>query len=191
LTDAVENGSVDVSFMPVDDERLKRIAFGPNYVLGESTYMVTAATGAKTVDDVDKPGMRIIGVANTTTIRAAARKLKNTKIIAATSVEEAVGLLRDGKADAFALSRDSLPVYVKQVPGSRMVDGQFQQIGIAIAVAKGKPAALSAVTAFIEEAKKNGTVREAFERAGLSHLDVARKRSLTSPLACRAVGAIP
>ena len=50
-------------------------------------------------------------------------------------------MLRDGKADAFALSRDSLPTYVKQIPGSRMVDGAFQQIGIAIAVAKGKPAA--------------------------------------------------
>src|SRR5437763_1382816 len=38
-TDALEAGSVDVAFMPVDEERKKRIAFGPNYVLGESTYM--------------------------------------------------------------------------------------------------------------------------------------------------------
>ena len=172
-TDAVENGTVDVSFMPVDDERLKRIAFGPNYVLGESTYMVTAGTGAKTVDDVDKPGMRIIGVANTTTIRAAARKLKNTKIIAATSVEEAVGLLRDGKADAFALSRDTLPTYVKQVPGSYMVDGAFHQVAVAIAVAKGKPAALAAVTEFLTEAKKNGTVRQIFDKHGLKDAQVA------------------
>ena len=36
-TDALEAGSVDVAFMPVDEERRKRIAFGPNYVLGEST----------------------------------------------------------------------------------------------------------------------------------------------------------
>src|SRR3954470_16458312 len=34
-TDALEAGSVDVAFMPVDEERKKRIAFGPNYVLGE------------------------------------------------------------------------------------------------------------------------------------------------------------
>ena len=69
--DALEAGKVDVSFMPVDEDRKKRIAFGPDYVLAESTYMVTAASGAKTVEDVDKPGMRVIGIASTATIRLA------------------------------------------------------------------------------------------------------------------------
>jgi polar amino acid transport system substrate-binding protein len=110
--------------------------------------------------------MRVIGIANTTTIRAATRTLKNTTISPVTSVDDAVAAMRDGKADAFALSRDSLPTYVKQVPGSRMTDGAFQQIGIAIAVAKGKPAALAAVTAFMDEAKKSGIVRRALDRAG-------------------------
>jgi polar amino acid transport system substrate-binding protein len=172
-TDAVESGAVDVSFMPVDEERKKRIAFGPNYVLGESTYMVTAATAAKTVEDVDKANMRVIGIANTTTIRAATQKLKNTKIVAVTSVEEAVALLRDGKADAFALSRDTLPTYVKQVPGSRMVDGAFHQVAVAIAVAKGKPAALAAITEFMDEAKKSGLVRRAFDKHGFKENPVA------------------
>jgi polar amino acid transport system substrate-binding protein len=168
-TDALEAGNVDVAFMPVDEERRKRIAFGPNYVLGESTYMATTASGAKTVDEVDRAGMRVIGIANTTTIRAAGRTLKNTTITAVPSVQEAVALLRDGKADAFALSRDSLPTYVKQIPGSRVVDGAFQQIGIAIAVAKGKPAALAAVTEFMDEAKKTGVVRRALDSAGFEN----------------------
>jgi polar amino acid transport system substrate-binding protein len=165
-TDAVEAGTVNVSFMPADEERKKRIAFGPDYVRAESTYMVTAATDARNVEDVDKPGIRVIGIANTTTIRAAERTLKNTRISPVPSVEEAVAMLRDGKADAFALSRDSLPTYVKQIPGSRMVDGAFQQIGIAIAVAKNKPAALAAVTEFMTAAKTDGTVRRALDRAG-------------------------
>lgn len=165
-TDATESGAVDVSFMPVDEERRKRVAFGPNYVLAESTYMATAASGAKTVEDVDRPGMRVIGIANTTTIRAAGRSLKNTTISPVTSVDDAVTAMRDGKADAFALSRDSLPTYVKQIPGSRITDGAFQRMGIAIAVAKGKPHALAAVTEFLEDAKKNGTVRNALDRAG-------------------------
>jgi len=165
-TDALEAGSVDVAFMPVDEERRKRIAFGPSYVLGESTYMATAASGAKILDEVDRAGMRVIGIANTTTIRAAGRTLKNTTIAPVASVQEAVALLRDGKADAFALSRDSLPTYVKRIPGSRMVDGAFQQIGIAIAVAKGKPAALGAVTEFMDEAKRTGVVRRALDNAG-------------------------
>lgn len=172
-TDATESGAVDVSFMPVDEERKNRVAFGPAYVQGESTYMVTAASGAKTVADVDKPGMRVIGIANTTTIRAAGRTLKNTTISPVTSVGDAVAAMRDGKADAFALSRDTLPPYLAQVPGSRITDGAFQTINVAIAVAKGKPAALAAVTEFLNEAKRDGSVRRIFDKHGLKEAAVA------------------
>jgi polar amino acid transport system substrate-binding protein len=172
-TDATESGAVDVSFMPVDEERKNRVAFGPTYVQGENTYMVTAVTGAKTVEDVDKPGMRVVGIANTTTIRAAGRTLTNTTITPVTSVSDAVAAMRDGKADAFALSRDTLPTYVKQVPGSHMVDGAFQKISVAIAVAKGKPAALAAVTEYLTEAKKSGLVRRVFDKHGLTDSPVA------------------
>jgi polar amino acid transport system substrate-binding protein len=167
-TDAVESGAVDVSFMPIDEERRKRLAVGPDYVRAESTYMVTAASGAKTVEDVDKPGMRVIGIANTTTIRAAGRTLKNTTISAVTSVDDALKAMRDGTADAFALGRDSLPPYVKQVPGARITDGHFQQMGIAIAVQKGKAQALAAITAFMNAAKKDGTVRDALDKGGFA-----------------------
>ena len=172
-TDAVESGAVDVSFMPVDEERKRRIAFGPNYVLGESTYLVTAALSARTVEEVDRPGARVIGIANTTTIRAATRALKNTAIVPVASVGEAVALLRDGEADAFALSRDSLPPYMKQVPGSRITAGAFQEIGVAIAIQKGKPAALAAITAFMIEAKQNGVVRRALDEAGYPDIAIA------------------
>jgi polar amino acid transport system substrate-binding protein len=173
LVDALEEGRIDLSFMPVDEERKQRIAFGPAYFLVESTYMVTETSGITKVDEVDRPGVRVVGIANTTTIRAAGRTLKNTTIRAAQSIGEAVEMLSGGKADAFALSRDSLPPFVARLPGSRIVEGGFQQTGIAIAVAKGRPEALVAVTAFLDRAKNSGAVRRAFDRAGLSHLAVA------------------
>ena len=173
LVDALEAGRIDVSFMPVDDERRKRIDFGPVYFQVESTYMVTQASGIKTLDEVDRPGVRVVGIANTTTIRAAGRTLKNTTVKAAQSIGEAIEMMTGGKADAFALSRDSLPPFVAKLPGSRIVEGGFQFTGVAIAVAKGKPEALATVTAFLEKAKTSGAVRRAFDRAGLSHLDVA------------------
>ena len=45
LTDALASAAIDVAFMPVDEERKKRLEFGPAYCLVESTYMVTAASG--------------------------------------------------------------------------------------------------------------------------------------------------
>ena len=75
LTDELEAGNIDVSFMPVDEERKKRIAFGPVYFLVESTYLATGASGIKKVEEVDRAGVRVVGIANTTTIRAAGRSL--------------------------------------------------------------------------------------------------------------------
>ena len=173
LTDALANGDIDVSFMPMDDERRKRIDFGPAYFLVESTYMTTGASGITHVDQVDRAGVRVVGIADTTTIRAAGRSLKNTTIVAAPSIGEAMAMMKDGRAEAFALSRDSLPPYVTQLPDSRIVDGGFQQTGVAIAVPKGRPDALAYVSAFLEQAKKDGTVRRAFDAAGLKALDVA------------------
>jgi polar amino acid transport system substrate-binding protein len=105
VTDATESGAIDVAFMPVDEERKKRVDLGPAYFIIESTYLVTGASGIKTVAEVDRPDVRVVGIANTTTIRAAGRSLKNTSISAATSVDEAMAMLRYGRADAFALSR--------------------------------------------------------------------------------------
>src|SRR5258708_35398287 len=90
VTDATESGAIDVAFMPVDAERRKRVDFGPAYFIIESTYLVTGPSGIKTVADVDRPDVRVVGIANTTTIRAAGRSLKNTSISAATSVDEAM-----------------------------------------------------------------------------------------------------
>ncbi len=173
LVDLLEAGRIDVSFMPVDEERKKRIDFGPVYFLVESTYMVTEVSGLRKVDDVDQPGIRVVGIAGTTTIRAAARALKQTTITAAQSIGEAVEMLTGGKADAFALSRDSLPPFVAKLPGSRIVDGGFQLTGVAIAVPRARPDALAYVTTFLEKAKNSGVVRGAFNRAGLQHLMVA------------------
>ena len=173
VTDATESGAIDVAFMPVDEERRKRVDFGPMYYLVESTYMVTGASAIKTVAGVDRPNVRVVGIANTTTIRAAARTLKSTTISPVPSVEDAVAMLRDGKADAFALSRDSLPPFVAALPGSRIVDGGFQHTGIAIAVPKNRPQALAYVTAFLEGAKASGSVRRALDRAGFPNDPVA------------------
>ena len=65
-------------------------------------------------------------------------------------------MLTGGKADAFALSRDSLPPFVARLPGSRIVEGGFQLTGIAIAVPRARPDALAYVTAFLEKAKNSG-----------------------------------
>jgi polar amino acid transport system substrate-binding protein len=72
-----------------------------------------------------------------------------------------------------ALSREAVGGLVDALPGSRVLDGGFLNSTTAVAVAKNKPAALAAVTAFIEEAKGSGFIRRALDSMGLKTSQVA------------------
>jgi polar amino acid transport system substrate-binding protein len=172
-TEALRAGSIDVSFMPVDDTRRQLIDFGPGYYALESTYLVSTASGITNVAQVDRAGLRVVAIAGTTTFRASARTLKQTQPTTVPSVAEAVTLMRDGKADAFALSRDSLPAVMAQVPGSRIADGAFQKTLVAVAVPKGRPEELAAFSAWLTSAKASGLVRRVFDAHGLQSEAVA------------------
>jgi polar amino acid transport system substrate-binding protein len=173
LVDAMSSAAIDVTFMPIDDERRERVDFGPAYFIIESTYLVRAGSDITSLSEVDRPNVRVVGIANTATLRGAARSLKNTTIVAVKSVGEATEMLRAGTADAFALTHDALPPLAARLPGSRILDGSFLQTGIDIAVPKNRPNALAYVTAFMENAKASGIVRRAFDDAGLNDLVVA------------------
>jgi polar amino acid transport system substrate-binding protein len=173
ITEAADKDAWDVAFMPVDQERAKSVDFGPNYYIFESSYLVPADSAIKTIDDVNKPGVRVIGVANTTTGRAAEASLKFAKFTAFRSVPELIDELRAGRADAVALSRESLKNFSKQFPGSRVLPGAFWRTGVAVAVPKGQKARLAFVTNFLENAKVTGSVRRALDSAGLYEASVA------------------
>jgi polar amino acid transport system substrate-binding protein len=173
LTDALTNGALDVAFMPVDDERRKKLAIGPVYFIGQNTYLVRAGSGIRSIAEVDRPGVRVIGIANTTTIRGAATTLTKTKIEPAVSVDVALEMMRSGQADAFALTRDTLLSMSQKVPGSRVLDGAFREVSIAIVVPKGRPEALAYVSKWLELAKAAGVVRKAFDDSGFTKAEVA------------------
>ena len=173
LTDALTSGALDVAFMPVDDERRNKLAIGPVYFIGQNTYLVRAGSDIKTIAEVDRPGVRVIGIANTTTIRGAAATLSKTKIEPAVSVDVALEMMRSGQADAFALTRDTLLSMSQKVPGSRVLDGAFREVSIAIVVPKNRPEALAYVSKWLESAKASGVVRKAFDDSGFGNAEVA------------------
>jgi polar amino acid transport system substrate-binding protein len=176
LTDALSSGTIDVGFMPADSERRKRVDFSPAYFVIESTYLALGSD-IKTMADVDRPEVTVVGAEGSTTLRAAARSLRTAKVVPAKSIDEAMDLMRSGTAQAFALAHDSLPTLKKTLPGSRILDGAFQTTGVAIAVQKNRTAALAYVARFIEDAKASGIVRRAFNDAGLQSLPIAPPES--------------
>ena len=173
IQNSAASGKWDVTFMPVDEERKKFVDFGNAYHLLQSTYLVAPGSKLAKVDDANAPGVRIGGVANTATFRAAQRTAPKATFITVPGVDAAVAAMKAGEIDCIALSRESLSGLAAKIPGSRVLDGGFLNSSTAVAVPKGKPAALAYVTQFVEEAKASGLVRKAFDDANLKNSQVA------------------
>jgi polar amino acid transport system substrate-binding protein len=168
LTDAAVGGAWDVAFIPVDEERKKRVDFGSAHIVLQSTYLVAPNSPILTLADADKAGVRVVGVENTATARAAARSLKNVTMAHVKTADELFEMLKTGKADAIAQSRESLTALSAKVPGSRVLDGAFLNSYVAVATPKGKPTALAYASAFVDAAIASGSVRRALDKNGMT-----------------------
>jgi len=173
VTDAVAKGECDLAFMPQDAERAKRVDFGPAYYLIESTYLVPAGSAIRNIDDVNQPGRRIVAISNTTTARSARRTAPKASVEEVPSVDQMTEMARHGQGDAFALSHDSFAGLLPKLPGARVLSGNFQQTGIAVAVPKERPAALKIASELLRSAKTSGLVRRALDAAGFKDALVA------------------
>ena len=173
VTDAVANGTCDVGFMPQDASRAARVAFGPPYTMIESTYLVPAGSTVQRIAEIDRAGMRIVAIANTTTMRSARRTAPLAGVEELAGVDLMTEMARTGQGDAFALSADSFAGLLPKLPGARVLPGHFQQTGISLAVPKGRPAALKLASELLQEAKRSGAVRRALDAAGFRDAVVA------------------
>jgi polar amino acid transport system substrate-binding protein len=173
ITDVVASGACDVGFMPQDAEREKKVDFGPAYYFIESTYLVPAGSPIQSIDEVNRPGVRIVGISNTTTVRSAKRTAPNASVSDVPSVDEMAELARTGQGDAFAMTHDSFAGLLSKLPGARVLPGNFQKTGICVAVPKGRAAALKVMSGLLDTAKAFGVVRHALDAAGFKDAVVA------------------
>jgi polar amino acid transport system substrate-binding protein len=139
----------------------------------QSTYLVAPGSSIQKLEDVNREGVRIAGVANTATGRASAVFAPKAATITVAGVDAGVALIKSGGADAIALSRESLAGLAGQIPGARVLDGGFLNSTTAVAVPRGRPRARAFVTEFIEAAKASGDVRKAMDAVGLTNSMVA------------------
>jgi polar amino acid transport system substrate-binding protein len=167
ITDAAANDEWDVTFVPIDAERARKMSFGPIYNAADATFIVRAGSPITTFEQLDQPGVKVAAVADTTTMRGAARALKNATVVGYQSVDEIIGLLNRGGIDAFANLRDQLVPLASRLPGTRVLPGAFQQTKTAIAVPLGRPDALTYASSFLEDVKKHGFLRRCLDQHGL------------------------
>ncbi|MBI5111250.1 MAG: ABC transporter substrate-binding protein [Rhodovulum sp.] len=158
----------DVAFMAIDPVRAADLDFTPPYVLIEASCVVREDSPLRTIDDVDQPGVRIAGARGSAYDLHLSRTLKHATLVHLPSGPEArAAFLRDG-LEAVAGVRQELVAFAASHPGLRVMDGRFVGIEQAVAVPKGRTAALAFLTGLVDEMKRSGLVARELAASGQS-----------------------
>jgi len=175
LIAGAKSGEWDVALTGIVPERAAVMDFSAPYMELEQGYLVRAGVAIATASDVDKAGVRI-GVAEKSGADLyLSRTLKNATLVRVKNFVElyALGSAKAADVHVIATGKPGLFATAAKAPGSRVLDGRIFVEPIGMGVPKGRAAAAVYVGKFVEEAKAEGLVKSAIERAGLRGVVVA------------------
>ena len=175
LIECLKAGACDAGFLGFTQARTKLVDYATPHIMVPFTYLVPANSPIRTVDDADKPGMRIAAVRNHASTHALHDVIRFATMIEVEIPDQAFELVRSGKADAYASPRPPILEYARELPGSRVLDGHYGANIQAIAFAKGKTERLAYVSAFVEEARTSGLIQKSIDQAGERGIVVYRE----------------
>lgn len=157
----------DVAFFGPNPEREAVLNFTPALLVIEHGYLVPAGSPIATIDAVDRPGTRIGAPQGGSVNAFLARTVKQATVVASPSVPAGADMLKSGKVDVFAANKANLFELSDKLPGSRVLDGRIGIDEVAIALPKGREAGMAHLRKYADDAKSEGLVTAAVQRAGL------------------------
>jgi len=173
LADQAGQDVWDIGLIGAEPARAEKIAFTAAYAEIEATYLVPAGSPLASIQDVDKPGVRIAVTARSAYDLWLERNIKQATLVRSDSLDAAAEQFVDEKLDALAGLRPRLLADVKKLAGARILDGQFTAVQQAVGTARANVEAAAFLRDFVEEAKASGLVASFIERHKVSGLSVA------------------
>src|SRR5258707_2773703 len=164
LADAVKAGAWDVAFLGNEPTRASEIAFSAAYLEIEAGYLVPAGSPIRTIEDVDREGVRVAVSAKSAYDLYLTRNLQRAKLFRAPTVDASYELFVSDKLDALAGLKPRLVMDAEKLPGSRVLEGRFSAVQQSIATPQGRTAGAKYIREFAEDAKASGFVAKAMAR---------------------------
>jgi polar amino acid transport system substrate-binding protein len=173
LADAVKAGAWDVAFLGNEPQRAAEIAFSPAYLEIEATYLVPAGSKIRTIDEVDRPGVRIATAVNSAYDLYLSRNLKHATLVRANAIQGSYDVFVKDKLDVLSGLKPRLLDDAKTLPGSRVLEGRFTVVQQSVGTPQGRPAAAGYLGEFAEDVKTSGFVAQAIARHKVRGVAVA------------------
>ena len=167
VADAADSDVWDIGLIGAEPARAERIAFSSAYVEIEATYLVPAGSPFRHIDDVDRPDVRIAVSNRSAYDLYLTRMLKHAELHRAKGLAGTVELFTGKKLDALAGLRPALNEDVKNLPGTRILDGRFTTVQQAVGTQLENTKAAAFLQNFVMEVRKSGVVASLIERHGV------------------------
>ena len=176
LADAAPSGVWDVGFLGAEPQRANEIDFTAAYVEIEATYLVPPGSPLKSIADVDRKGVRIAISGKSAYDLYLTRNLEHAELVREQGADNVFKRFVDDKLDALAGLRPRLVTDHENMPGSRILDGNFTAVQQAAGTPKSRGGAGAAyLREFIEDIKASGLVARTIEANKVRGLTVAPK----------------
>jgi len=172
---ALKTGGWDIAFLAIDPARAAEIAFTAPYVVIEATYMVPVDSPLRTIEDVDRDGVRVAVGNKSAYDLYLTRTLKRAQLVRVPTSPEAIDVFLKDKLEAAAGVKQPLLQFAKTNPNVRVMDGRFMVIEQAMGTPRGREAGARYLREFVEEMKASGFVARGLERSGQGDATVAPK----------------
>lgn len=160
-------GVWDIGNIGAEPQRAAVMDFTAAYAEIESTYMVPPGSPIQSIDEVDRPGIRISVSRGSAYGLWLENNIKQAELKLIDGGDAAFDQFVNENMEAYASLRPRLVTDAEKMPGARILDGQFAAVQQAVGVNKGNDAAYAWLKAFVEAAKADGMVAGWIETFGV------------------------
>ncbi len=173
VVEAAVSGRCGISLLGSDPSRAQMVTFTPAYVELEASYLVSANSPITELSQIDQPGIRIASFHKSAYDLWLQRNLKHASLVHADSVQASNELFVSNNLDALAGLKTGLVSASRDIPGSRVLDGQFTGIQQAIATQKSHLEAIEFLNTCVQEFIASGLVADLIRQYQVQGLSVA------------------
>ncbi len=174
LADDATSDAWDIGNIGAEPARAEAIAFTAAYCEIECTYLVPAGSPITSVDEVDRPGVRIASAPRAAYDLWLERNLRHAELVRSPTLAGSLEVFVEQGLDALAGLRPALLTTAQRLPGSRLLDGGFSSVQQAMGTPRGRDeAGFGYLREFVEAMKASGFVAASIAAHGVVGLSVA------------------
>lgn len=167
VIEALKVGQVDMTFTNATAARAKDVDFTRPLIQLELGLLVPRQSSIQSFADVDKTGVRLGVSQGSSSQGVLGQRLKQATLVPVPSLKQVQQMLASGQLDAFATNKGILFELAEKMPGMQVLGDNWGVENLAIAIPKGRDAAMPYLLDFANKAQQSGQINQMATRAGL------------------------